>query len=288
LLETLGGLQLKDLKLPVMQPHWKNLLIAVVTDAVEMHEGRVIFFWDEMPLFIHNVATMCGAKEAMTLLDTLRSLRQSFPTLRMVFTGSVGMHQVVEKLRASGYANAPTNDMAVIEVAPLEPADAHTLASALLSGEGIEAVGGIDKIAEAIAQAAGYVPFYIHLLVARIHDEADSVDAEGVNRHIEGLIMDPNDPADFRYFEKRVSTYYGTSTPLALKVLDVLAPSETPVRFDDLLNSIRHSFADIPTEDFRELLVTLGKDHYLHKSHDNCFRFRNQVVQRWWHFSRVG
>ncbi len=131
-LNALGDLQIKDIKLPKFQPHWKSLLLDIISDACDVYNGQLVFFWDEMPLFLYNVAKTCGEREAMILLDTLRSIRQNYPNVRMVFTGSVGMHQVVQMLRYHGYANAPTNDMAIIEVPALSSSDGAALAEALL------------------------------------------------------------------------------------------------------------------------------------------------------------
>ncbi len=64
----------------------------------------------------------------MELLDTLRALRQSHSHLRMVFTGTIGLHHRLHALKRSGYANDPTNDMDVVEVPPLAAADAQELA----------------------------------------------------------------------------------------------------------------------------------------------------------------
>jgi hypothetical protein len=40
-----------------------------------------------------------GDESAMELLDTLRSIRQMYPAVRMVYTGSIGLHHVIGSLR---------------------------------------------------------------------------------------------------------------------------------------------------------------------------------------------
>ncbi len=56
----------------------------------------------------------------MEMLDTLRALRQTYPQLKMVYTGSIGLHHVVAKLKKLGYNNVPTNDMYPYELQPLQ------------------------------------------------------------------------------------------------------------------------------------------------------------------------
>ena len=67
-------------------------------------------------MMLDNIKQDSGEKVAMEVLDTLRSLRQmsgnqSPSKLRMVFTGSIGLHHVISSLKQAGYANAPTNDL---------------------------------------------------------------------------------------------------------------------------------------------------------------------------------
>jgi hypothetical protein len=288
ILDALGGLQIKDVKLPAMQPHWQELLTAVVGDALEAHGGRVLFFWDEMPLFIYNVAKTCGDKEAMSVLDNLRSLRQSYPTLRMVFTGSVGMHQVVKSLRLAGYANAPTNDMAIIEVPALAPKDGQGLAADLLLGEQMAVQGSLDAVAAELSNCASHIPFYIHTLVARIRDRSQTVNLEAVTREADQLIRDPNDPVDFGYYEKRISIYYEPGqTGIALTALDAVAASPLPLSIRTISNAVKHQVPGASDQDTRQVVGLLLKDHYLQKNDNGAVGFKHLIVKRWWKFART-
>jgi hypothetical protein len=138
LLSKLGGLEIHDIKLPNLTPHWKNLLFALIEDVFENNEKTLVFFWDELPLFINNVCKTSGEGAAMEMLDALRSLRHRHSRLRMVFTGSVGLNLVIKALRRGNYANDPTNDMRIVEVCPLDEPSGISLASLLIEGEIIE------------------------------------------------------------------------------------------------------------------------------------------------------
>lgn len=282
--EAVGGMQFKDVKLPSLHKHWKELLPALVADAVDEHSGRLIFFWDEMPLFVHNVSKFCGDQEAMMLLDGMRSLRQTFPTVRMVFTGSVGMHQVLKKLRKGGYANAPLNDMAVLDVPPLAPDASLALAKALIEGEQITVADSVSDVGAAVSESASRIPFYIHSIVTRIRDQAQPITCAHVKSQARSLVTDPNDPADFGYYEKRISTYYDPEdVPIALAVLDNVAAA--PATFNDIYNLAKHSCAALEKEKIRQILALLSQDHYLERL-DGSFQFRYSIVRDWWHYAR--
>ncbi len=296
LLEKLGGTEIRDVKLPAVKPHWKNILSALFEDIFTDEKRQVIFFWDELPLFLYNVKEGDGApgskesdgpRDAMELLDALRMLRQKHRNLRMVFTGSVGMHQVIESLRKYGYANDPTNDMEIIEVPPLIPEDGLDLAGLLLEGERIKVAGDIAAVSGAISDAAGHIPYYIHCLVSRIRNSNKEIDCEGVRQCLENLIGDPNDPAHFDYYQTRLRTYYGSvEAELALHALDALAPSGRPLAFPELFNLVKHKTPNAEEELFRRVLQVLLKDHYLIRNADGAYSFRYSIVQSWWVYTR--
>jgi hypothetical protein len=288
LLSKLGGTQIGDIKLPHLTQHWKNLLEALLEDLFSAERRVVVFFWDELPLFINNVRQDMGEPAAMEVLDVLRSLRQRHTRLRMVFTGSVGLHQVVKALRAMHYANAPTNDMRAVEVCPLHPKDGARLASLLIEGEGIETGGDPARLAREISEAAGNIPYYIHHVVARMKLQGPSSMSQTPEEHMDCLISDPNDPADFRYYRTRLHAYYGEADEaIALAALDALAFAVEPLGFDDLLNGIRHQIPTLQQEMARETLQLMMKDHYIARRRmDGKYEFRYQIVRRWWAFDR--
>ena len=44
---------------------------------------------------LYNIVRHEGEAAAMELLDALRSIRQQHPSIRMVFTGSIGLHNII-------------------------------------------------------------------------------------------------------------------------------------------------------------------------------------------------
>src|SRR5271157_3646962 len=287
LLGKLGGTEIGHVKLPQIKSHWKNLIEALFDDIFTEEARPVIFFWDELPLFLYNVKETAGEQDAMELLDELRALRQKHTRLRMVFTGSVGIHQVVGSLRKHGYANDPTNDMQTIEVPPLEPDDGAHLAGLLVAGEGIEISGDASQANREVSESAGHIPYYIHCLVSRIVNNGVPVDSDEVKSCLRQLIADPNDPAHFQYYQSRLTTYYGaTEAQLALHALDVLASLNRPVPFPELWNLVQHKTPDAKEELFRQVLLVLLKDHYLFKNSDGTYCFRYSIVQAWWAYTR--
>lgn len=288
LLSKIGGAQIGDIKLPHIAPHWKNLLSALMEDLCSSEKRRIVFFWDELPLFINNVKKTTGETTAMEVLDTVRSLRQRHGHLRMVFTGSVGLHLIITDLRRAGYANDPTNDMRIEEVPPLEQEDGTELARLLIAGEGLGHGSNPVRLASCISEVVGHIPYYIHCLVARMKAEGGSINIPTIEKCLHSLISDPNDPAHFRYYRTRLSTYYKHNEErIALAALDALASAQEPLPFGQLLNLIRHQMPTADEEPVREVLHLLQRDHYLaRREKDGGYEFRYPIVRRWWNFDR--
>jgi hypothetical protein len=161
--------------------NWKTLLESLLHDLAAL-EGRTILAFDELPLMLDSIKrnnTTGGEAVVIEILDTLRATRQTESELRMIYTGSLGLHHILTVLRDGGYQNDPTNDMTTIAVEPLDPNDAKELARRLLLGEKIPCVD-VDVSATYLATVTDGMAFYIQHLVdglalsgdggRRIHD----------------------------------------------------------------------------------------------------------------------
>jgi hypothetical protein len=219
----------------------------------------------------------------MEVLDTLRSIRQDYPQIRMVYTGSIGLHHVVAELRKQGYRNAPTNDLPSVEVEPLAEDDARKLARDLLIGEKV-ATDNLAAASQAIASAVDGNAFYIHHSVARLKGMAQPTDVAGVEAMLQAAVRQ-YDVWDLGYFEKRIGSYYGENAKLALLALDELAP-ESALAIGDWWNRVSIQTPDLNKEAFRSTLNLLERDHYICRNDAGAYKFRFSLVQRYWHQQR--
>ena len=114
---------------------------------------------------------------------------------------------------------------------------------------------------------------------------------DDVSTTVDGLVNDPHDPANLRYYVNRMSQYYtGGQRALALLALDMIAQQAAPVSAPDLLNLCRHHEPSLDDEPFRDVLALLAEDHYIEptgKSGAAAYDFRWQLVKRWWKRTRT-
>lgn len=274
-------------KLPdIAAPHWKTLLTKIIEDLLEHQDRMVVLFWDEMPYMIYNIKHRDGEGAGMELLDALRSLRQMYSRLRMVFTGSIGLHNVVTSLKREGYANDPTNDMDTVEVPPLTPGDAQELARRLLDGENIQ-THNHEGTAQTIAEAVDGIPYLIHHLVDQLVQRGGMVDAVAVDHMVDTCLTDPHDRWHLRHYRERIDIYYSPDErPFALNILDVLSTSSQSVPFDDVFNSLKSRLVTEDSEMVRYVLMLLQRDHYIVQQTSGAFSFRFPLIQKSWKLQR--
>ena len=287
--EQLGGAQIGPVKLPnFAAKQWKQILNDALAHLEENKAiERVVFLWDELPWMLEIIAKT-NPQEAMELLDTLRALRQQHAKLRMVFTGSLGLHHIVRGLKKQGYNNTPVNDMLAIEVEPLEPADAADLVARLFTDNKLSAA--TPEVFAETAKALDHMPFYIHHVVSALlknpASSAQPIDWQAVTAVIDHGIHSSDNPWDLQHYEERTLAYYGKQRPEALALLDAVASSSQTLSVADAIKRAKAAYPLVEQQQWIELTRLLERDHYFQRHTDGGIGFKFTVVKRWWVWHR--
>jgi hypothetical protein len=283
LLKDLGGVEIQGFKLPKeIESDWKKILIEIIKDLDTNQDRQVILLWDEVPYMLQNI----GDRAAMEVLDTLRSIRQTYPNVRMVFTGSIGLHHIIASLKKAGYTSEPTNDMYPLDVPPLSEADATDLALSLLEGENISTPNS-QETALAIAQAVNCIPFYINHLILKLKLQKGNVEPTIITEVINDSLLDPLNPWKMDHYQDRINNYYhNEQRSYAFNLLDILSKSKESLLFDELLNRLRLESATQDKEIARVVLRLLERDYYLVRQRDLKYCFRYPLIKSYWNILR--
>jgi len=302
-LKSLGGTEVGGvLKLPDLAADapWQDILSCAVQDLVQEREAqdeRPLFLWDEVPYMLASIQAQEGESVAMAVLDSLRALRQTQGAagLRMVLTGSIGLHHVIAALKRQNYANSPLNDTYPLEVPPLDAGPAQELAARLIEGEQIR-TSCPSATADAVARLADQFPFYIHHIVKALKYAAlttvTGADPALVEQVVERQLLDPNDPWELNHYRTRIPTYYGRDSEQAVVgILDGIAAraagaAPVVVSIKDLLAEGKAGGTLDDRDRLIELLRLLEQDHYLARDAGGGYRFRFPLLQRWWRLAR--
>lgn len=284
LLTRLGGAQIGPVKLPnVPEKEWKPILQEAMTHLSASQGGkRVIFVWDEFPWMLQKMTE----GDAMEVLDTLREIRQTRQNLRMVLTGSIGLHHVLRGLKEKRYANAPFNDMKRLDLPPLAADHAASLARALMEGEGLTWEGETTPLK--LCAAVDCIPFFIHHVVDHLRvKRINPVTPAAVEQVIVEAFRSDHDNWELKHYFTRIPTYYGEAQvkPI-LALLDSLAADAGSLPFARLVNQVSGNHPGIDEETWREWLDELMRDHYVRRTEAGDYGFRFPLVQRWWRWHR--
>jgi hypothetical protein len=268
------------------EARWPEVLDELVAALGRREDDpQVVLCFDKLPQFLSNIVAAGYPLEARRVLDKLRELRQSNVHVRMIYTGSIGLHHVETKLRELGSSWAPTNDMKKIDVPPFAEADAVGLAEVLLVNEGVQCDPVEGDVALAIASITDGVPYYIHLIVDALRSHAGPAKASSVREVVTAAINDPDDAWGFRHFVNRVPEYYANNADLAYAVLDIV--SQNIGTFDELMAKLP-ARADVDSRSgnqVRAIVELLERDHYL-TAEGGTLRFRRALLERAWRAKR--
>lgn len=271
---------------PIGDDAWKEVVTGAFAAIDAGIDERVVFMWDELP---HMIAAIAGEGErgpaaGRDVLDVLRFARETYPSIRMVLSGSIGIHHVVDRLRDGGPMLMPMHDMAVVDLPPLSPEDAAYLAVELLSNEGVEC-RDVNAVAPIIATEVDCVPYYVHHTVEQLqngqHGNGELVDEERVRGVVEAAIADMRDPWQLRHYIDRVPVYY-EQADLAYVVLDVVAAATPPISLAEVEGLVAARMVPPSAAELRDLVELLCKDYYLEPG----YRFRLGLVRRAWQARR--
>ena len=284
-----GGAQLGPLKLPQFEgKSWEHALSQLFQQLDATERLSFVFMWDELPWMLQKIAAS-NAREAMDLLDILRSLRQTHEKARMIYTGSLGLHHIVRALRDNGYNNDPTNDMMIVEVPPLAGEDAKLLARQLFEAAPLLAEN--EAVIDAIADATNGVGFWIHWITndlrRRAHGSASTVTVITIADVVQDAIESPNDPWHLRHYLDRTKDYYGTHRTAALALLDVVAAAAVPISVSDTINRAKVKALDLDETTWFDLIELLQRDHYVVRTRGTgLLGFKFSPVLSWWRWHR--
>ncbi len=277
-----GAVSTLHVNITLPEARWRDQLRAMFADLDAMAQDTdttPVLFWDEFTLFVNDMLRHGHTAEAMALLDTLRAIRQEFPHVRMVFTGSIGLHEVLGTLKRQGYANDPFNDIERDIVPLMSPEAATALATELIRGTGVPVYDKQGLAAHVALTCEGHpflVQHVVHQLKLRREMTTDTVDAV-----IAELLERQTDPLALEHYLERLTVYLTDhDARAARKVLDAVAVSDRGMSVDEVCTE-----AGLGRDDAIDLLRRLRRDLYLERT-DGRYRFQLQLLRRWWRQER--
>ena len=105
-----------------------EVILKKLAEAQSKNGVRVLLIWDEFPWMLQKIIRTESPVAAANLLDNLRQCRQSQQSIRMILTGSIGLHHVIKTLKKDGLTNESLNDTQILNLPSLDEKNAKVLA----------------------------------------------------------------------------------------------------------------------------------------------------------------
>jgi hypothetical protein len=303
--EAIGGTEVAGIvKLPsVSKIGWQATLTKTLEGVCEHQADKtILLLMDELPYMLQKIASICQDGEqktlALTLLDTLRSIRQQYKNVRMVYAGSVGLHHVVTDLKQGTLASEPVNDMPLVEIRALDAPDAIILAERLLKEEDVEILAeGRQAILERLVHLTDCVPFYIEAVCSRLGESEGPINIRAVDETVQRQLTSDHDPWEMEHFRERLGTYYSGTVKdtsdtilrdeeIARAILDHMAVVNNSQSIDDVWDVVKSNFSLTDRNHIVEMLRSLALDHYLVSDIEKRYSFRFPLIQGWWRIAQ--
>lgn len=280
------------------QKNWVQLLESILNKlaaAQSQNNIRALLIWDEFPWMLQKIIKNEGPQAAANLLDNLRQCRQSQQCIRMILTGSIGLHHVVKALKQEGLSNESLNDTHKLNLPSLNELDAKELVRKLVDGEQLKWEN--EATLTILTQAVDYVPYYIHHTVNSHKQKNIIINENSIQQIIREAFTSANDPWNLVHYHSRIRDYYGADAPLFELMLDEFAFSDNGLSRQEILNRLNSNtnLASDPLllkhandPDFiRNAIQLLSADHYLLQNPDTTlFDFNFPLIKAWWRIYR--
>ncbi len=252
---------------------------------------------DEFPLMISKM--MINMKEAgpvvaMDFLDTLRAVRQKFePTnqIRFVLSGSIGLHLILETLRANHeYKSNPKSDMATYVLGGMREADVQSMCRMYLDDEGIERKQPAE-FDQRMMLATDGLPLYIQYVCSHLQESGrKQVSPDDIDRAVRQM-LDDRTIEGFLYAANRIENYYARLRldHLARCILKMLCHETAYVSEKTIVDHVRTQVLVELDETVLSTLELLLDDNYLIRdtsTGQRYYRFRYDIMRRWWQINR--
>ncbi len=300
LLDALGGTEIGGiLKLPESgQVDWQSRVEKLLEGIEKCHpDKQTVLLFDELPYMLQKIWSderriESNQNSALALLDVLRAKRKPPSRLRMVYSGSVGLHHVITDLREDKVAAEPFNDMPIQEIRELEKNDAERLAAILLEQDDV-ATDEAGELAVVVAELGDGVPFYIERIVSGLADLERFVTRKDARDVLAQQLTDDHDEWEMEHFRSRISIYYPgevedvngqqvSRAKLVERILDGIAVQSAAQSIDAVWNDLKSAFALDDRALAVKLLKSLAQDHYLQSDTRKRYSFRYELLRKWW------
>jgi hypothetical protein len=265
------------------ESHFEHL-IGILNDDPKW---RWLLLIDELPIFLKSLHDQGagGVTAARNFMNQNSRLRQQYPKLRWMITGSIGIAPLAQAGNYQGVLAKFDN----FELHPLSEAQARDFVCDLAaSGQLHHRQAVTDAEAQAVVDAVGWrAAYYLDALAQKLKGQPMTAPADA-QRAVDAAVAELLQPAEMPRFgpwEEHLRKHYrDADQAIAFSVMAALARSAQGKDLDGLLAEINRP--GLAREPLRKLLTRLHVEGFVTVDDWECdsprCAFRNPLLRRWW------
>ncbi|MEE9423576.1 MAG: AAA family ATPase [Methylococcales bacterium] len=283
ILGSIKGIELGDAGISFRNAEYKlsALDLENVINALNLNK-KLILVLDEYPDVLEKIDKIQGKQAAIEFLSNTRTLCQNTglnQKVQFIFTGSIGLDTLANRLGSSGLIN----DRDKVHINPLTQASAIEFIAFLENKSSNNF--SIDKpVAICLLQKIEWLmPYYIEALWLRLEDlccdhEIVNPTEKDVDEAFE-LLFHRNYRTTFNHWAERLSRFEKDEAKLAKAILDKLA-EDGELSFNEIYNIFQDNNYQHLNGNY--ILDCLEHDGYLFEHEEKSFKFTSPILKEWW------
>jgi len=250
-----------------------------IVEKIELGDQKLIVLLDEFSQTVENIKNDENERNAIRFLQINRELRQENlkdKHIRFIYSGSIGLENIVKSINAS----KTINDLTPIKIKPLTTSKATGFVKMLLKNVDFTLKNSlIDFILKKIEWL---IPFYIQLIIQAIKDIYKEEELTGINVNIiekafDEMITQQN---YFENWHSRLKTLFKVDEyNFAKELLNKISESKTITSNEILDIASKYNLED----QYKEIIGSLVYDGYINNNEDiKIYRFNSPILRMWW------
>ncbi|TDJ02947.1 MAG: ATP-binding protein [Caldithrix sp.] len=258
--------------------NYQEILIRILKSS-HPESQKLIVMIDEFPETLENIIKDEGETAGKHFLQSNRELRQDSEiskNVQFIYTGSIGLENIVSKLNAV----STINDLSRLKIPPLKPDEAKQLVSLLL--ENVDFTLSDLLINFILKKIEWLIPFYIQLIIwelKNLHrdENPDKITEDIIERALTGILEQRN---HFEHWHARLRTSIkGNEYNFVKELLNITSENET-ISSNEIHNlAVKYQLES----SYKDLVGSLVYDGYINNHDDfKVYRYNSPILRMWW------
>ena len=258
--------------------NYQEILIRILKSS-HPESKKLIVMIDEFPETLENIIKDEGEAAGRQFLQSNRELRQDAEiseNVQFIYTGSIGLENIVSKLNMMG----TINDLLSLKIPPLKQDEAKQLVSLLL--ENVDFTLSDPLINFILQKIEWLIPFYIQLIIwelKNIHrdENLDKITEDIVERALTEMLEQRQ---HFEHWHTRLRTSIkGSEYNFVKELLNVTSENET-ISSNEIHNlAVKYQLENT----YKDLVGSLIYDGYINNHDDfKIYRYNSPILRMWW------